>query len=353
MNLDFDNTFLNLCLNGLNNDAFEYYLKYGLNRRIFENILDEEKYNDIITGIPYAFVECCKLGNLQIVKWLYEIIRQESDNEYDRIHTERLIMKALSFACHFRQYEIIRWIYQLGILKKSQIVLECICYDLLDWLDTLIDFYDDTDRKTIMSYIGCYTFKNCFKLTKWMYNKYPYYFTANKKIVHQLFCNWCTTNDLESIQWLYSTFDIDIRYNSDKAFLNACYGYDKDVAIINAVTKNNIYMIKNLNVIEWLCSISNGVYSIINVDGQNQYKIKTIKDDLEQSIDKYYENATIIQSDIDCAICLDDSQEKWIQLIDCNHMMCLSCYLDRDIKKCSFGCNTNIEKISFIKKITQ
>jgi hypothetical protein len=118
--------------------------------------------NILITPINYAnlFYSACESGNIEITKWVYEIIQPSNE----------VVINALKFACEINHLDIICWLYQMQPIN----------HEILDYLYTIALQNDDSTIETWLLNIKPTLKKNIPQ------NKFPYqlllcYSVKNKK----------------------------------------------------------------------------------------------------------------------------------------------------------------------------
>lgn len=273
------------------------------------------KFNNLI------FANICAHGRLDIVKWMY------SCGKID---------------IHFNDDLPLRWCCLYGYLN------------VVEWLYTICNGeFEDIEDPFILA---CGS--NNIELVQWFYTKFQNKIDTN--CINDAFERCCINGRLNIAQWLYSISinkNMMIHTNNDNAFLSCCKFANRDR--YPSDNMKNYY--KYLKIVKWLCSVCDD-YKIF-VDDQNKYiyyKIvrinETLNDKLENGeLDEYYNDETIQiingdnneDNDLICASCMSNDQNKWIELIDCKHQMCLECYIQ--MNKCAFSCESNYKNIKLIK----
>jgi hypothetical protein len=158
--------------------------------------------------IKRCYIECCKRGYTDIVKYLYE-------NKKEELNKREINNEAFLHSSSFNHMELSKWLYEN---------LDNICVDLNDnW-----------------------SFRRCckngyLKMAKWLYSLYP-----EMKIyaLDHLSLKWCASDGkLETLKWLYSlNNNIPDRIYDEMMFFAIKY--------------------KNQNIIDWLLEIKKKLKNI-------------------------------------------------------------------------------------------
>jgi hypothetical protein len=280
--------------------------------------LNNVKFDDLPTNV---FNNCCEAGNLEIVKWCFEIHKIKiNDIRYQDIFDS---------CCKDDSLDVARYLYE-----KS-------C--------------EDGNIKIDIKHKNNKVFKNAcihghHKTVKWLYEESV---RDNIKIdIHQddesAFNIACKFGYLDIAKWLYdiSMKDnniIDIRILDDRVFRESCCE-------------------NQLEVVEWLCSLIPG-YSYDVDDKKIYYGIRSLKNDLkdlkyhvdfDDQIKKLFNenNYKTYYDDIDCCpICLSDDEHHQVEF-SCNHRICVRCFCeyDRCYLKCKQKYGNNIKLIKYEKQ---
>jgi hypothetical protein len=257
------------------------------------------------------FRKCCENGNLDLVKWLYSIdgiINIHYNNE-----------KAFRLACKNGNLDVAQWLYSLDDkpnihVKNNNIFLNVIKHDHFDvaqWLYSIHKFNITIDH------LDGATSEN---ISKWLYS-----LNQNLNLHYdndKLFKNACYNNYIDKAKWLYSLDNnINIRYNDDEIFKYACNNKHKYIAF-------------------WLKTLCNDYY--IDVDIYNNILEWKIKSDLDTLLEnkEYVKlakklNIKIEFEDDKCLICFSDNYNF---ITSCKHYYCFECFMIWHLKHNKIAC---------------
>lgn len=158
---------------------------------------------------------CCFDGHLDIVKWLYEQSKRDGNT---KININDLYDKAFVYACEGGHLELAKWLFELSKTDGN----------------TQIGINTDNQRAFSESCSRGY-----LEMSKWLYETSK---ANNCKIdINQYdghdFRYCCYHGNLETAKWLLDLSNkdentpINIRAKDDFAFKNSCYYYNIDVAL--------------------------------------------------------------------------------------------------------------------------
>lgn len=253
----------------------------------------------------FTFISCYN-KNLDIIKWLYEIKRDEININY-----------AFYYFCQIGNLELIKWLFTLD--------------DKPD-----IHYQDDFPFRIVCS-------KNYFDIAKFFItlDHKPNIYSRNDEAFRMV----CFNNNIDFAKWIFNLDDkLNIRENDDEAFRTACTKkyIELSIWLSNLCDKYYIIIENNRKTISrWY--IKESIEELF--ENKNYYKlIEKLK---IQKKDFYVlKNATINNV---CCICFSDDYNF---LSSCNHFYCLECfftwYINHQKKECCYCMqNIDIEKCYF------
>ena len=248
------------------------------------------------------FYKCCKVGNKQIMMYLYEICKLK--------RLEISLNVAFYKCCKYGHIESALWLFENDVTRQINLHQN---EDEIFW----------SSCKNKLSDVAKMIYDLCFTLGDPI-NLDP--------VIHDVFRHCCINDDIVCVKWLYDKasergIEIDIRYNNDTIFKFCCCHEYVEVASFLAelcgdysVTIDDDYAIVNWFIREsWYCCAPRILpHKMATILG---FKIE--KNDIAQT----------------CTICKDDLIE--ICKLPCNHFYCSNCfvewYLKRNMKlKCTY-----------------
>jgi hypothetical protein len=243
--------------------------------QIKEKILSE---NYFLNSVNYfqkimIFKSLIELGNLELFIFFFDKIYDDTE------FTNNIIISSLQTLCSTK-------------ITKYDELFE-ICEYLINKL-TADDLNKEIDDNTFNNYeikfnLPSHLFLNAclnsdIKIVKYLYGHAKEYLIKNltHQYAHKLFEFTCFKGNFETVKWLYNTFNIDIHYNNDIAFLSAClsgninlskwihnFG-DVNINVIELWNDNflMICLYGFVDIIKWLHSIGNFVIDTNNITFQ-------------------------------------------------------------------------------------
>lgn len=296
----YNEKFINACKNGKIDEAKELYKLVNIKQHINEAFryscsnqhqhvaqwLYKIGYDNIDKKTIYdAFVNSIKKAHLELVKWLYEI-----GNEIKEI--KNYINKKFIIIYIHKNFEIIKWIYNLGLLdsKKAKNWFSCCCeygdLHIVQWLYNL----NIIDIKAIINdvFLICFRY-NHFEIAKWLYSLG----NVNIHIDNNTAFRWCYLNkSLEMAIWLYSLGGISVDAQIDVFKMSCKYNMLKiaqwvyslgniDNNVINEAFVSSIYNSISFETARWLYSIgkinSHSIYKAFKYCFRSDYDIDEVK----------------------------------------------------------------------------
>lgn len=173
-----------------------------------------------------VFIESCKYGQLEVVKWLYQL---------GSINIHACHDKAFRISCEKNHLTIAKWLYDLGSVCKEQnplaqgvdiyanhgevFILSCKCgrIEVAKWL------YEYCNYNFRINY-DCSFILSCregkLEVAKWLYELYePDDFNECKG---SAFLHSCENGRIKVTKWLYEIGNINIHAKEDNAFIRSC-----------------------------------------------------------------------------------------------------------------------------------
>lgn len=233
----------------------------------------------------------------------------------------------------------IRWVYNLAkyhklTLKVDRIFAWCCINNKIGSVRLLVELSETHEK-----FNDVYDIDTCINLSEIFRLVCSKGHTAMAKLLYELSENEDKNRNLDKI-------DIDSRLylfaQNDYSFRMCC-------------------KFKHLELIEWLCSLTNE-YSfdkdsisgdIIPRITNLQSKLKTItKEKDNDRLEALYNDAESIKINDDdiCPVCMSTDSSKWIKLIKCNHILCVNCYVNIKDNKCVYRCKgSHMRNIKLIR----
>jgi hypothetical protein len=297
-----------------------------------------------------AFYKCCEYGHLTLCKWLYENneinIRMQNDDAFicaarnshlpiikwlisiDNtidIHMNSDFIKVMS--CKNGHLEMCKWLYENGFSSDTIDinVLSSACEHgnilLMEWA-LMVHESDIEDWKDLL-------FKNIIiyghlHIMDWLLNKCTIDITVNDNYAFK-YC--CEHGHLKNVEYLYK---YDNMVDVNKGFYNACttghlkvamWLYDNTEIDIDAndhATFKASCRYEYIDIMDWLCKIVPSYTYGFDEDFGDYCAI---------IIEKIIDSAITLNT---CCICLEDSDA----ILDCKHDVCVSCLEQLEIKSC-------------------
>jgi hypothetical protein len=285
---------------GYYSTIFRSYCRAGDFNQI--KIYIEEKKIDI-NSIEQGFILCCEYGHKNVAEYISKI-------EGINIHAND--DSAFYMSCMKGTLDISKWLYKLSIDEGKP-----------------IDIYGVNEFAFRYSCIYGH-----INTAKWLFelsNKFGRKFDIHIENDY-LFRGSCTRNNLNVAQWLYNIalengtcIDIHAPDGDNEAFIYSCKG-------------------GYIDIVKWLCEISDDFSYIIQENGIIEYVIKDVYSSIKDltNLNKAKKmnmqinyinininiNINIKQDNLNnenyCMICYDDNN---ILIFPCSHIMCMECFI--------------------------
>jgi hypothetical protein len=325
---------------------FEAYFQFACKNGymdIVEWIMSVNPDTDITKRKEYVFTYACRSGKIEAMKWLYfellDIYDIEIDvNIYDGGYgIKKEIGENFVDACTFGHLDVAKWLLEKvsrsdfeknygPIINKA---LERTCenghLEVAQWLHLI--------RPVYVADLSFYQYYEIFKnaciygnieIVKWLFEKDSELKEEFMEDIESIFENVCKQYNLNCAKWLYSMKpDMDITMNNHSIFRSLCktfYWKQRE---------------ESLEIIKWIISMKEDLYSFKMVVRDKQIILKPIINTIKQKIEVKK-----------CYVCQD--VDSTIMTV-CKHQYCETCietWLERS-NRCPY-CRTRIIEDDFI-----
>jgi hypothetical protein len=261
---------------------------------VVQNIMNIQNDTIYMSDIKDAFKLSCRVGHLNVAKWLYEIKPNMNISMYDDY--------VFKTACSMGYLNMAKWLYEIcptiNISAENEFAFRHTCsgghLNVAKWLYEICPTINISAENNYAFKYTC--FRGHLNIAKWLYLIKPDIdISADDEYVFKIACN---NGNLNVAKWLCEICpDIDISSCNELAFRTACY-------------------YEHLDMVQWLCELNPKKY-YVKISGNkiiDWYIRKTI-------ITNQTKQIHILES-IKCPICMDEDVQ--IQT-NCEHSYCLDC----------------------------